>query len=515
VAEPCRIILVHDHTDALPEWVARLVDRLIDDPGFDVMGTVPGVADTQDKDGLSALLWAEEALIRRRLPRYDTQRATSFLASLPEVDMRIGHCGADLALALCGRHIADEDLDRAGLTEWSLHTAGRTPALAVAGARAALAEQAPLVPLTLMGRTAVATMPLALCSAHYSIKHSAALLAAFLKEKAVPFLLRMLRCHAQGLALSTGADTGEEPSFDAGQRIGGRQSYPAGLMRAVKDRVSEKIGDRVGRPVGFWELRVGEGEPDRFEPAAARHLPRLSHAMADPFLLQHEGDLFVFFEAYGRFGGNGWIDVARLNGDRLDLLGTALRCDYHLSFPHVFSHAGDIFMMPETQQKNRLEIWKAVEFPLSWTLHATALEGRYPADSSILHHDGKWWLFTNLSDHHAIQEHSSELYLYQIDGPDLKILEPHPVNPVVVGSNVARNAGAVMMHNGQLYRPSQNNCRGIYGYGLNIMRIDRLDMQEYHETRMRAFTPPEVPQSSGLHHVSFAGGRFVIDVFRR
>ena len=37
--------------------------------------------------------------------------------------------------------------------------------------------------------------------------------------------------------------------------------------------------------------------------------------------------------------------------------------DYHLSFPYVFKEDENIFLMPETSQNNRLEIYKCVDFP--------------------------------------------------------------------------------------------------------------------------------------------------------
>ena len=118
---------------------------------------------------------------------------------------------------------------------------------------------------------------------------------------------------------------------------------------------------------------------------------------------------------------------------------------------------------------------------------------------------------TNLSDHVTFQEHSSELYLFSVDGPSLTGLRPHPQNPVVIGSGIARNAGAIVQHDGRLFRASQNNSHGIYGYGLNIMEIEELTPDTYRERLVRSFTPADRPGSRGLHHVSFAAGRFVLD----
>lgn len=495
-------------------WVARLVDRLIDDPAFALVGIASGTDVPARAGRVLPFLQAERAVAGMRYPEYDMRKASAFLSGLPDADLLRSDCAADLVLALSERQLSEAELEGSGLTEWSLLMAGQPADLAAQGARAYLALGSPLVPVTLIGRRhGQGAQPL--CTAQYNVKPSAALLARFLQEKAVPLLLRLLRCQCRGVPLTIGAADSEDPLPEPSGARGMGLAYPAGLLGAVGKRAAGIVRDRLGRPKDTWELRLGEGTPDRFDPRAARKLQIARHALADPFLFSHDGTLHVFYETYGRFGGNAWIEVARLDRDEITPLGTALQCDYHLSFPQVLAHDGQIYMMPETQQANRLEIWRAVRFPQEWTLHATALQGHFPADSSLYRQGSDWWLFTNLSDHHAIQEHSSELYLFKVDGPDLRKVDPHPLNPVVVGSNVARNAGSVVAAGGKIYRPSQNNSNGIYGYGLNIMRIDRLDTEGYQETRVRAITPADLPGASGVHHASFAEGRYVMDVLMR
>jgi hypothetical protein len=276
-------------------------------------------------------------------------------------------------------------------------------------------------------------------------------------------------------------------------------------------RATDRVRVKLGRGRAFWRLAVGRGNVMDFEPAKALDVPRRSFLMADPFLFEKDGELFVFYEAQNADERPAWIEVGRLDGNRLIPLGPALRCDYHLSYPFVFRDGDEIYMMPETQTARRLEVWRATDFPLQWERHATAFEGDHIADSNIFRHGGQWWLMTNLSDHVTFQEHSSELYLFSVDGPSLTGLRPHPQNPVVIGSGVARNAGAIVEHEGRVFRASQNNSHGIYGYGLNIMEIEELTPDTYRERLVRSFTPADRPGARGLHHVSFAAGRFVLD----
>ena len=191
-----------------------------------------------------------------------------------------------------------------------------------------------------------------------------------------------------------------------------------------------------------------------------------------------------------------------------------LSTDYHLSFPFLFEEGGTLYMMPETCAARRVEIWRCVAFPDRWERHATALEGVVAADSTLSKIDGVWWLFTNISTD-PFEEMNSELHLYQVDGPDLKSLVAHPLNPVVFDTRTARNAGRILEKNGIFYRPSQDNSHGTYGYGLNLMRIDRLTPEEYEETLMRKIEPIFERGIIGCHHLDSRSGRTVMDVRKR
>ena len=505
---PLRLAFILAPDAPLTDWVARLIERLHDDPSFTLVGTIAGQA-SAPAAGRPPLVLSMERMAQRALSRtVSTAAASRVLASLPVLTAGHGEPVADIALALTGHSSAGSETPGIAKEEWSVLIAGSPPHLAEHAAMKALSGGAPLVPLALMARVPGTPGEHCLFTAHYNIKPSATLMARFLRHKAVGFVLRALKCRAFGRDVDSGVARTNIPPDPAGKA----SPYATILARSVTRRLVTTARTRLGRPADNWELRTGTGTPDKLDLSQLTPLPRLRWLMADPFLIEHGGEVYLFYEALERSGGNAWIEVARLKGAALEPLGVALRCDYHLSFPQVFAHGGEIYMMPETHQRDRLEIWRAKQFPLEWELHATALEGMLPADSSLLHHDGGWWLFSNLSDH-AYQEHSSALSLFRVDGPALKSVTPHRLNPVVIGSDVSRNAGGVFCVNGQLFRPSQNNSFGVYGYGLNLMRIDVLNAQDYRETLIRQITPGDLDGANGVHHVSFAQGQCVLDVY--
>lgn len=330
----------------------------------------------------------------------------------------------------------------------------------------------------------------------------------FATEKAIQLIRRELA----RLALTRKvANIGPEPSPPAPARNADLPGYFRRILSEFLRRAATKLrgGMEKGR---IFALRIGEGSPEDFDPGRGRDIPN-PHAgwRADPFLLEHRGALYCFFEDLPPRQGNAHVSVARWSKTDFQVLGPALQTDYHLSYPFVFEHEGEVYMLPETLGTERIEMWKATEFPQGWKLYATALEGQRFADPVLFKHQDAWWLFASPC-HDSIDDFSSELWLFKADGPALTRLEPHLLNPVVVGSDTARGGGRVISSQGRLFRLSQDNSGNSYGYGLNVMEITELSLEDYQETRMRHITPADIPGVIGCHHADFSGERFVIDL---
>jgi hypothetical protein len=265
------------------------------------------------------------------------------------------------------------------------------------------------------------------------------------------------------------------------------------------------------RPL-MWTLSIGKGPLERTAFSRAKVVtPPNNHFWADPFLISREGSLYVFFEDFDYMRAKGVISLARIVGETIEPLGTVLDTGYHMSFPFVFEHAGSIYMIPETCSKRRVEVWRATRFPFEWQLHATGLEDQIVGDALLHQHNGQWWLFANIAQT-PDADLCNELHLFAVDGPDLRSIAAHPMNPVVIDSRRARNAGRPFYRDGQLYRPSQINAFNVYGYGLNLMRITSLDEETYDEELVETATPGFKPGIVGVHHLDQHGDVFVIDI---
>jgi hypothetical protein len=510
---PLRIGLLVDRPDGFENWQLALIDRLLADDRFH-LEAILCPSRKQASKPLFRLAASLERKILGRQPDYTVKSPGFDELRVQPVDMVKEHVAGnnlDLVLEISPVDLPTDTFRHLPFGRW------RVSFLDAADARAdwfgyddVIAGRA-ATELRIMVRRAANPNDETLARAAFNTKFSAVRNGDFIKERAVTLVMRELRKVAEMRVITPVASTGPPQAISS---PGLRELLPYGVHLGTNLLVRGKqaLQARLKRGAPAWALMTGRGDAADFDPRAAVLLkPDDDEFRADPFLFEQDGETFVFYEAYTARNLKAHIAVGRLVENRLERIGIALQADYHLSYPFVFSHNGAIFMIPETNQARRIEVWRCVEFPLRWELHATALNGQSAADTALVPFAGKWWLFTNLSEFHAYEDHCSELYLFEVDGPDLSWLKPHGHNPVVIGSTEARNGGRPFEREGRLYRPSQRNEHGIYGYGLNIMEIETLDLQTYRERCVRTIEPTFTPGIVACHHIDASNGRYIID----
>lgn len=209
-----------------------------------------------------------------------------------------------------------------------------------------------------------------------------------------------------------------------------------------------------------------------------------SNFVADPFLYI-QGDVFyLFFETKNSITMQGDIGVARSTdkGASWEQLGIALDEDWHLSYPYVFEYDGNIYMLPEGRAKGQLRLYRAVNFPLEWTLEKIIMK-KPLVDSFIIPHDGKYWLFG--SDHSGIgAEYNAQLEIWYSRSP-LGPWRPHKKNPIynTDKSMGARNGGRPFLFDGYLYRVGQDDGE-TYGRRVRLFKIEVLTTDNFKEVEV-------------------------------
>ena len=246
--------------------------------------------------------------------------------------------------------------------------------------------------------------------------------------------------------------------------------------------------------------------------ASARwYTPPLNVDIADPFPVWADGQLYVFVELFDLNVGRGQIavfsDVTRRGWSDPEVV---LEQPFHLSFPLVFTHQGEWFMLPEQSESGGVSLYRATRFPREWSLEREILVGFPGLDTMILQHEGRWWLFSTNRSGSNVDNNLHVFHSPSFDG----VFEPLGGNPVKACLGSSRMAGHFFKHNGQLVRPAQNGLR-TYGGGVVLNRVDHLSRDDYRETEIDQLAPFVTPYLEGFHTINRAGAVTLIDGVRR
>jgi hypothetical protein len=345
--------------------------------------------------------------------------------------------------------------------------------------------------------------------------------------KASEFLARALR------DLQGGGAAWLEQSTEPAETIAGNSSRAAsfGDLARVATRVAQRTAEKyftVGQwmlaykfgdslplpsppPRGREQRRTQEDTPN-FLKGFTRLQPPKDRFWADPFPYEKDGRHYIFFEELPFAAGRAHISVIEVNA--AGPVGEPVRVlerDYHLSYPFLVEDNGQLYMVPETANNHTVEIYRCVEFPHRWKLEKVLLRDVWAADATLHRVGGRWWMFLAMGADGG--EVNDELHLFS-SSHLLGEWKPHRCNPIKSDVRGARPAGKLFTHDGMLYRPAQI-CAPLYGSGMAIHRVVRLDEQKYVEEEVRRIEPAGAGGILGVHTLNRAGALTVTDAFVR
>jgi hypothetical protein len=288
-------------------------------------------------------------------------------------------------------------------------------------------------------------------------------------------------------------------------------------LARVASRVAGRAVDKALH-IEQWSLAFAFGQELSADLAGfTRLLAPKDRDWADPFAIERNGRYYVFFEELPYATGKAHISMMEITRDgRTSRPQRVLERDYHLSYPFIFEHDGELYMLPETAANGTLELYRCVDFPLAWKLERVLMSDVRMVDAT-LHRERsgaqeRWWMFANVAPQGSGM-FDDELHLFHAPHP-LGEWRPHPKNPVKSDARGARPAGALFTRQGTLYRPAQV-CVPRYGAGIALQRVLKLSPNEYVERQAQRLLPPEDSGLAGLHTVNRAGDLVVVDAFMR
>src|SRR5690606_1434537 len=157
-------------------------------------------------------------------------------------------------------------------------------------------------------------------------------------------------------------------------------------------------------------------------------------------------------------------------------------------------------------QMNEVALYRAQKLPDVWQREAALLESFEGVDSSVIQFDGLWWLFC------GDRRNRPNLNLFIFYAENLTgAWVAHRQNPVKSDVRSSRPAGTPFIHDGCLFRPSQDSSRG-YGSGIVINRVVELSREAFREEEVALLEPDSSgPYKHGLHTICKVGDKTIVD----
>lgn len=239
-------------------------------------------------------------------------------------------------------------------------------------------------------------------------------------------------------------------------------------------------------------------------------IPPKDRFWADPHIIYKNNKYYIFIEECLYSNHKGYISLITMdeNGEYSDP-ETILETPYHLSYPFVFEHENEYYMIPESSANRTIELYKCIEFPNKWEFKMNLMEDVKAVDTTVCYHENKWWMFANIVENDGASSFD-ELFLFYSEDLFSNDWTSHTMNPIVSDCKNARPAGKIFVENHRMYRPSQN-CSHRYGYGFNINEIQKLASDDYIEETISKVEPNWENSILGTHTFNRSGSLHIID----
>jgi hypothetical protein len=206
-----------------------------------------------------------------------------------------------------------------------------------------------------------------------------------------------------------------------------------------------------------------------------RIVPRANSWLADPFAFSHEGKDYIFLEDFKKKDDKAVISVYEVSGEKQYFLGECIVEKFHLSFPRVFEHKGQLYLTLESADKKGIRIYKSEKFPMKWSFSHTILSEFYCGDPIIYFEDDNITLLVNIS-HNNISDFNTDLFKFKLCDDLIKYKSISDF-PLISSTKGGRNAGLALL-NKKIKRIGQVQGYLIYGKSLSIHNMQSLKIED-------------------------------------
>lgn len=232
---------------------------------------------------------------------------------------------------------------------------------------------------------------------------------------------------------------------------------------------------------------------------------------ADPFVVEHNGKVFIFAELYDYILCRGVVGYCTMVEGKLSKWKPIIKEDYHLSYPCIIKDKDSWYIIPESGEGNELAIYEAIDFPEQWRKKKVIRQNVKFADTTPFPDN-----ITGKALTHCVENpENPRLVLINLSGD----MDDSAVNAKPFRS---RPAGHMFMYDNVLIRPAQfsENCGNGYGKGIIFRKCQFEDENSYYETEIKVIKPEDLNYDrsiylDGMHTYNASEHYEVIDIKTR
>lgn len=227
---------------------------------------------------------------------------------------------------------------------------------------------------------------------------------------------------------------------------------------------------------------------------------------ADPMIFKYNGIIYIFAELYDYKLRRGTIGFTYYDGNSFTKWKQIIVEDFHMSYPFIFVHKDNIYMIPETSEISKLILYKAVDFPEKWEKVKVIDNSVKWVDTTIYPYGEEFIGFTE-----EISEPKKD-FMIKLNN-NFEIISKTVVSE---GSSDFRCAGKCFEYNDFLFRVCQD-CSKKYGGALIFRKYKSILDEEIDSFKI---LPEELNYNKkilldGMHTYSAAEDMEIIDIKTR
>lgn len=231
---------------------------------------------------------------------------------------------------------------------------------------------------------------------------------------------------------------------------------------------------------------------------------------ADPFVFEHEGEIYIFAELYDYIKRRGILGYSKYKNNKFSRWKPIIEENFHLSYPNIFTYKDEIYIMPESSESNELYVYKCKEFPQVWEKAKIIDKSFKCVDTTIFNKGENLYAFTQGLGDKIVN------YCIVLDenfniSKKIKLKQKD--------SKISRSGGKIFIKNTKFIRVCQDSKKS-YGHGLIFYEFIIDEKNNYKDKIIKKITTDNIKLDKsmlleGVHTYNSSENIEVIDLKTR